>query len=942
MSGESPDRWVRDRERESSEKTSEDPGRVPQGAKVAGDEGKKAAAEGAARDDAQGGDEGTGIAGRHDAEPDDDGGRDGRDEAGGDDAGAGAEGAEADAPGDATTMLRLPASDQPKAADAERRSEESRKPKRPEKTGSATGGDAAEERSGNGGRGEAPSADGETSEPEGEASAPGAGDRLTAELRLPADSGDKGTTELRSPVADEEASSKAGDKGTTELRSPAGEGEPAEGNEASGDAKTGPGARPDSEDRGTTELRASEKDRADAESEAADGDDDGEAESEAADAEDGDHSTRMLRLPESEKEPEKEKETGDRLTTELRAPSEKAGEDDGDEDDGDGKGEEGRGDKGTTQLRLPPEAKGDADDKSAEGAEGTEGESNATAMLRLPAAAKAAGDAPKGAKGAKGDRGDKDGEDAAGSGGTVGVTAAMPAVGEKDEAPAVPPKPSAPPKGTGEAQEAKGAKEGERGKDRADDPRAAARAALAKSEPAPSAPPKPEAAPPAPVLPPRPEAAPPPADADRDPLELLAALTNKPAPPPTPLRTLVRRIKIWTPLAVLALVALVVAQVLRPLPEPGLELTAAETYTFEGDLGSVPWPEQGQAQLDVQGLGSFGSSGEQEPVPIASVAKVMTAYVILRDHPMDPETDGASIPVDQQAEDEVDLIAENESIVEVTAGQELTQREAIQAIMIASANNVARLLARWDAGSEEAFVEKMNEAAEELGMTDTTYTDPSGLRPETVSTAADQTKLGREVMKDPLFREVVRMPSYVDSQGDQQPNWNHLVPLDGVVGIKTGTTTTAGGNLLFAAEQQVGDNTQLIVGAVLAQPPHPSDNSILTGALTSGKALIDFAQDELVAEPMLSSGDVVGEVDDGLGGGAPLVITEDLSVAGWPGLEVDLELVEGADGVPGSAEAGTVVGTLRAGEGEGAIEVPVALGESLSEPAFGARLTRIT
>ncbi|SOD63507.1 D-alanyl-D-alanine carboxypeptidase [Streptomyces zhaozhouensis] len=977
MSGESPDRSVRDRERESSEKTSEDPGRVPQDAKVPGDEGRKAAAEGAARDDAQGGDGGTGIAGRRDAEPGeaadaDADGRSERNEGEGDDADAGAqgedgagavEGVKADAPSDATTMLRLPASGSSAPADAERRAEEAAEAEGANASGDPVEGGTAEGRSGDDDGGESPSGDDAANEPGGGTAASGAGDRLTADLRLPADARDKGTTELRSPSADEAASPKAGDKGTTELRSPASGDAAPTGGQARGvsGAGSGSGSVAGSGDKGTTELRPSEKGREGVEASdgGADGEPDAEADGAEADgaeadgAEAGDHATRMLRLPASEKE------TGDRLTTELRAPSEEA--DSSRQTDEIDEGDKGdKGDEGTTQLRLPAEEKSDTEEKS-----GTEGGSDATAMLRLPATGKGpdggaegdAGedDAPEDGKAAKGSKGSKDNKDnkesrgGAGDGGRNGgkpdVTAAMPVLGEKDEALAAPPRPSAPPKGaegTKGTEGAKESKESKGGEDRASDSRAAEPASPAKPDPTPSAPPEPEAAPPAPVLPPKPEAAPPPADADRDPLELLAALTNKPAPPPTPLRTLVRRVKIWTPLAVLALILLVVAQVLRPLPEPGLELTASETYTFEGELGSVPWPEQGQAQLDVQGLGSFGSSGEQEPVPIASVAKVMTAYVILRDHPMDPETDGASIPVDQQAEDEVELIAENESIVEVTAGQELTQREAIQAIMIASANNVARLLARWDAGSEEAFVEKMNEAAEELGMTDTTYTDPSGLRPETVSTAADQTKLGREVMKDPFFREVVRMPSYVDSEGKEQLNWNHLVPLDGVVGIKTGTTTTAGGNLLFAAEQQVGDNTQLIVGAVLAQPPHPSDNSILTGALTAGKELIDFGQEQLVAEPMLAAGDVVGEVDDGLGGGVPLVITEDLPVVGWPGLDVGLELVENADGVPGSGEAGTVVGTLRAGDGEGAVEVPVALGEALSEPSFGARLTRIT
>ncbi|MFE0687412.1 D-alanyl-D-alanine carboxypeptidase [Streptomyces xiamenensis] len=465
----------------------------------------------------------------------------------------------------------------------------------------------------------------------------------------------------------------------------------------------------------------------------------------------------------------------------------------------------------------------------------------------------------------------------------------------------------------------------------------------------PEAQPAASAAPAAPVTAPPPPAGPPPvADAEREPLELLAALTNTPPPPPTPLRTFVRRVKIWTPLVVLLLVIFSVAQSLRPLPEPTLRLTAAESFTFDGEVPAAPWPASGQAALDVDGIGTFGTSGDQEPVPIASVAKVMTAYILMRDHPMDsdPESTGAEIPVDQKAEDEVALgDSDDESVVSVTSGDVLTQREALQAIMIASANNVARLIARWDAGSEADFVAKMNETAAELGMKNTTYTDPSGLSPDTVSTAEDQVILGRAAMADPVFRQVVRLPEYFDSSGERQGNWNHLVPMNGTVGIKTGTTTTALGNLLFAAEQTVGEETRLIIGAVLRQPPDPVDLSILTGALNAGRELISFAQEELIEETVLKAGDVVGYVDDGLGGRTPVTVTEDVRAAGWPGLKLTLELNggEGDEALPHTASAGTEVGTLTVGDGTGGSEttVPVALRHDLTEPGFTARLGRL-
>ncbi|MFJ3551554.1 serine hydrolase [Streptomyces sp. NPDC090114] len=425
----------------------------------------------------------------------------------------------------------------------------------------------------------------------------------------------------------------------------------------------------------------------------------------------------------------------------------------------------------------------------------------------------------------------------------------------------------------------------------------------------------------------------------RPPLDLLAELTNTPPPPQTPLRTAVRRLKIWTPLVLLLVIVFGVVQNVRPLPTPTLELTAEDSFTFEGGKVDIPWPEKGQAALDVDGIGTFGSSGEQKPVPIASVAKVMTAYVILRDHDLKSGADGPKIKVDELAEKQSD--AGDESTVNVTAGDEISQREALEAILIASANNVARLLARWDAGSEKAFVDKMNAAAKDLGMTNTTYTDPSGLNNTTVSTAVDQVKLAKAAMKQPAFREVAAMMEYIDYKGTKHGNWNRLVGHNDVVGIKTGTTTSALGNLSFAAKKDVDGETHRIIGAVVRQPEGGVDNTILSGALSAGDQLIRAAQDVLESATILKKGTVVGYADDGLGGRTPVAVTEDVKAVGWAGLSVKLTFT--GEELPHTAKAGTKVGTLTVGDGtSGAVKVPVALQEDLVEPGFGDRLTRLT
>ncbi|MFG2970413.1 serine hydrolase [Streptomyces sp. NPDC048288] len=425
----------------------------------------------------------------------------------------------------------------------------------------------------------------------------------------------------------------------------------------------------------------------------------------------------------------------------------------------------------------------------------------------------------------------------------------------------------------------------------------------------------------------------------KPPLDLLAELTNTPPPPETSVRTAVRRVKIWTPLVLLLLIVFAVVQNVRPLPQPTLDLTAKDTYTFDGSKVDIPWPADGQAALDVQGIGTFGSSGDQKPVPIASVAKVMTAYIVLRDHPLKSGAAGPKIKIDQTAQDQAN--AGQESTVDVTAGDSVTQREALESILIASANNVARLLARWDAGSEKAFVAKMNATAKKLGMTNTTYTDPSGLTDSTVSTAVDQVKLAKAAMaSEPAFREVAAMMSYDDYKGVNHSNWNQLVGHNDVVGIKTGTTTSALGNLVFAAKKTTGGETRTIIGAVIRQPAGGVDNTILSAALTGGDKLIRAAQDALKSATIYKKGDVVGYVDDGLGGRTPVVATKDVTAVGWSGLKVKLTFA--ADEVPHTAKAGTKVGTLTVGDGSGsAVQVPVALQKDLTEPGFSSRLTRI-
>lgn len=235
---------------------------------------------------------------------------------------------------------------------------------------------------------------------------------------------------------------------------------------------------------------------------------------------------------------------------------------------------------------------------------------------------------------------------------------------------------------------------------------------------------------------------------------------------------------------------------------------------------SLPWPGEGQTSVSVEGVGpvgDLGTRGAQKPVPIASVTKVMTAYVVLRDHPLDEHGTGPGITVDEQAADE--SVSGSESTTRVDEGRRLDERKLLELMLIPSGNNIARLLARWDAGTEEAFVAKMNEAARDLGMRDTTYTDASGIGPTNTSTSEDQLKLARAAMKQPAIRSVVSTRSTtVPGVPGEIKNTNTLLGEHGVIGLKTGSSTPAGGNLMWAATAPDRDgHERLVLGVVLHQ-----------------------------------------------------------------------------------------------------------------------------
>jgi serine-type D-Ala-D-Ala carboxypeptidase (penicillin-binding protein 5/6) len=262
--------------------------------------------------------------------------------------------------------------------------------------------------------------------------------------------------------------------------------------------------------------------------------------------------------------------------------------------------------------------------------------------------------------------------------------------------------------------------------------------------------------------------------------------------------------------------------------------SSASDHKDRAYLSTHGWPVRGQGAY-VLGNGRPAVSPHQRPVPIASVAKVMTAYLVLKHYPLRPAESGRRFVVSHR--DVVDTAKRRrggQSVVDVRAGEQLTEREALMAILLPSANNVAVLVARQVSGSVASFVAEMNRTARALEMSDTTYTDPSGYDDGTVSTALDQLRLARVVAKDQTLAAMMATRTYRLPVAGQVTNTNALLGHDGFVGMKTGSDQAAGGCLMFRAVWPTASANRSLIGVVLGQ----RGDNLVTAGLDAAKQLV--------------------------------------------------------------------------------------------------------
>jgi len=374
---------------------------------------------------------------------------------------------------------------------------------------------------------------------------------------------------------------------------------------------------------------------------------------------------------------------------------------------------------------------------------------------------------------------------------------------------------------------------------------------------------------------------------------------------------------------------------LRPIPEVTASSSLPAQKTTPGTPPLLPWPSAGSAAVGVSGLGKLADSGNEAPLPAASVAKVMTAVVVMNDKPFPLGQTGGSITItDLDVQAYENDRAQGQSVVAVQAGEVLSEYQALQALLIPSGNNIAEALARWDAGSVPAFVDRMNQRARSLGLSRTSFADPAGFSAQTVSTPTDLLSLGMAAMTDPVLAQIVREPQAKLPVAGVVYNVDGALGQDGINGIKTGSGLAQGANFLFAAEILIGGHPVTIFGCVMGQPT-------LQKAFDIARALIRAMQPALSVRTELLRHQTVGSYDTPWGWHSDVLSVSDLALVEWPGMVLRETMQARTLNVDKPLDAGTSAGSLHVVLGDYDLDVALVTATVMYPPGRFWRLTRL-
>jgi serine-type D-Ala-D-Ala carboxypeptidase (penicillin-binding protein 5/6) len=260
---------------------------------------------------------------------------------------------------------------------------------------------------------------------------------------------------------------------------------------------------------------------------------------------------------------------------------------------------------------------------------------------------------------------------------------------------------------------------------------------------------------------------------------------------------------------------------------PGPGLREAGVPARDGGLPLVH--VRGADLADASTGAMLWSKNASVPRPMGSITKVMTALVVLQTGDLGQEikvTRGAIRYVRRDGASSAGLIA----------GDVLTARQLLEAMLLPSGCDAAYLLATAYGPGRQTFVAKMNAMAQAIGLTSTHFTSFDGMpfptEHSTYSSPADLVRLGEVVMANPVFRRIVAQRSYhlAATPLHHQYLWyttDHLLgSYRGAIGIKTGDTDAAGNCLLFEARR----DGRTLIGVVLHANPSSSFIALFTAA----------------------------------------------------------------------------------------------------------------
>lgn len=371
------------------------------------------------------------------------------------------------------------------------------------------------------------------------------------------------------------------------------------------------------------------------------------------------------------------------------------------------------------------------------------------------------------------------------------------------------------------------------------------------------------------------------------------------------------------------------------LSRPLAALAPQAVFSYSQAARDVPlaWPSYGEGAVGAVGYGVLATHGSTAPLPTASTIKILTALAVLQQQPLAAGQGGPLITL--TAADVASYrkyVAEDGSVVRVVSGEQLSERQALEALLLPSANNMAETLARWAFGSIDAYLAYANGYARTLGMTTTTVTDPSGFLPTTLSTARDLTVLGEAALANPALAQIVSEPGAVIPVQGAIRNVNVLLGQEGIVGIKTGNNDQDAGCFLFAARRSVGAQQVTIVGALMGGPD-------LGTTLWDALPLIRSAAAGFTERTIVRAGEAVAHYATPWQGTVAATAGKTLAIVTWGGSATTA--TASLQHVRVSARAGSTVGTLTVQNTATAATytVPLTLQQPISQPNILWRLT---